>query len=151
MQLSMFFVPIQDGGGAQEELNTFLRGHRVLHVEKAFAGNGWAFCVEWLEGGYHGLSKTQNRNRIDYRDVLSSEAFERFLRLREKRKAIAQEDGVPPYMVMTDAQMAEAAKVEALDESVFRRIDGFGEARIGKYVERLIKGCQVSNLDKPTE
>ena len=48
-QINTFFVPLADDGAAQQELNAFLRGHRVLQIEKAFAGNGWAFCVEWLE------------------------------------------------------------------------------------------------------
>lgn len=142
MQLSMFFVPVMNGGGVQDELNAFLRGHRILHVEKAFAGSGWAFCVEWLEGGSSGMPKPQYRNRIDYREVLSPKEFERFASLRERRKAIAQEDGVPPYMVMTDAQMAEAAKLEVLDESALKKIDGFGEARVKKYGERIIAALE---------
>ena len=47
-------------------------------------------------------------------------------------------------MVMTDAQMAEAAKPEVLNEAILRKIDGFGEARIGKYAARLIKGCHIA-------
>ena len=138
-QVSIFFVPLIDGTGAQEEMNSFLRGHRAINIEKAFAGNGWAFCVEWIEGG---VSKgvEWRQKRIDYREVLSSEEFERFAILRERRKAIANEDGVPPYMVMTDAQMAEASKAEVLDESVLRKIDGFGDARIGKYARRILNG-----------
>jgi hypothetical protein len=34
--------------------------------------------------------------------------------------------------------MAEASKAEVLDESILRKIDGFGEARIKKYSERLL-------------
>ena len=138
-QISSFFLPLVDGGGAQEELNAFLRGHRVIQIEKAFAGNGWAFCVEWLEGGSPAPSKQFYRNRIDYREVLQPEEFERFSALRERRKVIAQEDGVPPYMVMTDAQMAEAAKHDRLTVEDLGRIEGFGEARSKKYGERIIE------------
>ena len=55
-QIATFFVPISGGEAMQDEMNAFLRGHRVLQVEKAFAGNGWAFCVEWLEGAAVGCA-----------------------------------------------------------------------------------------------
>ena len=51
-QLNTFFIPLNDTGERQAELNVFLRGHRALQIERAFADTGWAFCVEWL-GGRH--------------------------------------------------------------------------------------------------
>ena len=138
-QINTFFVPLADDGGAQEDMNSFLRGHRVISIDKAFTGSGWSFCVEWIESGSNSAKSSDWRQkRIDYRQVLSAEQFERFAALRERRKVISIEDGIPPYMVMTDAQMAEASKAEFLDESILRKIDGFGEARIKKYSERLL-------------
>jgi len=135
-QINTFFVPLSGGDAVQDEMNAFLRGHRVLQIEKAFAGNGWAFCVEWLEGAVVS-SKPPYQKRIDYREVLEPEVFARFAKLRERRKAIAQEDGVPPYMVITDAQMAEAVKDGNPTLEVLGKIDGFGAARLSKYGERL--------------
>ena len=135
-QITTFFVPLSGGETFLDDMNAFLRGHRVLQVEKAFAENGWAFCVEWLEGSSTSL-KTTNQRRIDYREVLEPEVFERFAKLRERRKAIAQEDGIPPYMVMTDAQMAEAVKDGEPTIDVLKRVDGFGGARLSKYGGRL--------------
>ena len=63
-QIATFYVPTPDGGGFQEELNAFLRGHRVVQIDKAFTGSGWAFCVEWLEGAAVS-SKPPCRNRIE--------------------------------------------------------------------------------------
>ena len=138
-QINTFFVPLADDGGAQEDMNSFLRGHRVISIDKAFTGSGWSFCVEWIDGGGNSAKSTDWRQkRIDYREVLSADQFERFAALRERRKVISIEDGIPPYMVMTDAQMAEASKAEVLDESILRRIDGFGEARLKKYSDRLL-------------
>ena len=135
-QIATFFVPILGGEAMQDEMNAFLRGHRVLQVEKAFAGNGWAFCVEWLDGAAV-AGRPPYQKRIDYREVLDEATFARFAKLRERRKAIAQEDGVPPYMVMTDAQMAEAVKDGEPSLEVLKKIDGFGEARLSKYGGRL--------------
>lgn len=137
-QISTFFIPLSDGGDAQGELNAFLRGHRVLQIEKAFAGNGWALCVEWVDGNSAVAGRTPYQKRIDYRAVLEPEVFERFVRLRERRKDIAHKDGVPPYMVMTDAQMAAAVKDGDPTLDVLEKIEGFGEARFKKYGERLV-------------
>ena len=144
-QIATFFVPISCGEAMQDEMNAFLRGHRVLQIEKAFAGNGWAFCVEWLEGAAVS-SKPPYRSRIDYREVLDEETFARFAKLRERRKAIAQEDGVPPYMVMTDAQMAEAVKDAYPTLETLRGLTGFGAGRFEKYGERL---CPIMDGTPP--
>ena len=138
-QISTFFIPLSGVDVAEDELNAFLRGHRVLQIEKAFAGSGWAFCVEWLEGcSGAGAARQSYQKRIDYREVLEPEVFARFAKLRERRKAIAQEDGVPPYMVMTDAQMAAAVKDGEPTLESLKAAEGFGEARFKKYGERLL-------------
>jgi hypothetical protein len=36
MQLKFFVIPIKSNDGTAEEMNRFLRGHRVLAVEKRF-------------------------------------------------------------------------------------------------------------------
>lgn len=137
-QINTFFIPLTDTGERQDEMNAFLRGHRVLQIERAFSGSGWAFCVEWLEGEDRVARGKWREMKIDYREVLEPAVFARFAVLREKRKSIAQQEGIPPYMVMTDAQLAEAAKPEVLTESHLRSIEGFGEARVKKYAQRLI-------------
>ena len=44
--------------------------------------------------------------------MLSPDEFKRFSEYRKRRKEIAEADGVKPFVVMTDAQMAELAKME---------------------------------------
>lgn len=138
MQYNTFYIPIGDEGEAQERLNAFLRGHRVTQVERHSFEGGWGFCVEWLDGTSPSSSGTRWKTpRVDYREILEAEAFSRFARLRERRKAIAAEDGIAPYMVLTDAQMAEVAKLESLTEAEFKRIPGVGESKANKYFARL--------------
>jgi len=49
MQLKLFVLPIKNLGAAEQEMNAFLRGHRVLAVKKEFVPDGensfWSFCV----------------------------------------------------------------------------------------------------------
>ena len=52
MQMAFFSVPARGDAGLQEDLNVFLRSHRVLSVHREFVGQGenafWALAVEYL-------------------------------------------------------------------------------------------------------
>lgn len=53
MQLKTFLVPARHDGGAEAEMNAFLRGHRILAIKREFVvdleNSFWAFCAEYLE------------------------------------------------------------------------------------------------------
>ena len=139
-QYSTFFISILDGGDEQNRLNAFLRGHRVLNVEKHVFKMGWGFCVEWMDGTLVSSDPGNWRKapRVDYREILEPKIFERFVRLRDQRKKIATDDGIPPFMILTDAQMAELAKMDNPVPSDMGKIPGVGEERVKKYSERLL-------------
>lgn len=132
-QYSTFYVPLADNGEIQETMNAFLRSHRVLKVDKVFADNGWAFCVEWLDGAASFPHSGRSAQRVDYREVLEPAAFAVFSKLRERRKTLANADGVPPYMVMTDAQLAAIAQLKERTLAALKAVEGIGEARADKY------------------
>lgn len=141
--MKAFHLPRGDVA-AEEGLNAFLRGNRVVRVDRAWGGDGWEVLVEWLEGAGDGGGGAASGGRwserkVDYREVLEEAAFARFARLREIRKALAKEEAVPPYVVMTDAQMAEAAKAERVTLADLRKIPGWGEGRVAKYGARLLE------------
>lgn len=149
-QYNTFFIPHSDDGAEQESLNSFLRTHRVLQVERQAFPQGWAFCVEWIErgGGTGGRTAYGKPGpKVDYREVLDAASFGRFAKLRERRKTIAEEDDVKAYVVMTDAQMAELAKVERPTLADLERIPGIGDSRIKLYGPRLLADVQVEKDD----
>ena len=138
MQYSTFFVPVINNGEAQGELNAFLRSKRVLAVDKAFAVIGWSFCVEWLEGGKPHVGSGKGKPKVDYRDVLSDEDFAVFSKLRDKRKELAQQDGVQVYAVMTNEQLAEMVRLNVNAVEDLKHVKGVGDARIKKYGADLV-------------
>lgn len=69
MQIGVFFVPLADGASELGELNSFLRGHRVLKVDHALVDGGWTFCVEWLEGE-SGTVDWKRKPRVDWKEKL---------------------------------------------------------------------------------
>ena len=135
MQYRFFVVPAKDSSEAAEELNRFLRGHRILSVTRDFVGQSensyWAVAVEFLDD--QAASFSSGKPRVDYKEVLSPEDFEVFTRLRDLRKAIAEEEGVPPYVVLTNDQLAQMARVKVRTKSDMGRIPGIGESKLKKY------------------
>ena len=132
---------MDDDGTMAERLNLFLRARRVLSVRQRDFPEGWGFCVEWIDGAVSAArleAVPYQREKVDYMKVLEPEAFKRFSEYRKRRKEIAEADGVKPFVVMTDAQMAELAKMENPTKADLKKIDGFGEARVEKYGERIL-------------
>ena len=154
-QYSTFFIPHGDEGGRQEALNAFLRSHRVLSVERSVFPEGWAFCVEWMDGAavspVSAPFGAYQREKIDYMKVLSPEVFSRFSELRKRRKAIADADGVKPFVVMTDAQLAKVAEIEKPTLVDLKKVDGFGEAKAEKYGKRLLEATDAQKRVPPDE
>jgi len=140
-QFNTFFIPMTDSGEARDGLNAFLRGKRVMKVDRAFAGDGWAFCVEWLEGNTESErigTGNVKEERVDYMKTLPPEEFAVFSKLREARKALAIQAGVEKYEVATNEQLAQMAKMKAQTLNDLKKVKGFGEARLNKYGEGLL-------------
>ena len=144
MQLKLFVLPIKNLGAAEAEMNAFLRGHRVLAVKKEFVPDGensfWSFCVEYLDGaGAGALLSGGKLPKVDYKEVLKPEEFEVFSRLRDWRKAVAEQEGVPVYVVLTNEQLAQMVQKQVKSKAGLKEIEGVGDARVEKYGEALVQ------------
>ena len=109
MQLKLFVLPLKNLAEAEAEMNAFLRSRRVLAVKKEFVPDGensfWTFCVEYLDAVRTGTGSSGlggKPPKVDYKEVLKPEEFEVFSRLREWRKGVAEQEGVPVYAVLTN-------------------------------------------------
>jgi len=146
MQFEVFTVPA-GGGEAMGGLNRFLGSHRVIGVEKHLVtvpGGGpvWVFCVEYLRGaGPEGrvAGGGSGMVKVDYREVLSAEDFAVFSRLREVRKSLAEKEGVPPYTIFTNEQLASVVRQRATTMVALGKVEGIGAARLEKYGAPLIE------------
>jgi len=108
MQIKIFTIPAFGGEKIMEELNVFLRSKKILQVEKAYneTSAAWSFCISYIDDV---KIKGKERIKIDYKEALDKESFERFSKMREIRKRIAKEEGLPAYAIFTDVEMAELA------------------------------------------
>ena len=67
--------------------------------------------------------------KVDYRAELDAATFAMFSRLREARKLLAEKEGLPPYALFTNEQLAEVARRLPRSLGALREISGIGEAR----------------------
>lgn len=138
MQIKIFNIPIGGEEVQTEELNLFLRANKIIDIKKDLAlidGNScWTFCITYLLNG----KPTENENtrqsqKVDYKEVLEPEAFERFTNLRKLRREVAEQEAVPAFAVFTDAELAELAKCNPLTLRDMAKVPGIGKKKMEKY------------------
>jgi superfamily II DNA helicase RecQ len=149
MQFQLFSVPISDDGGALAELNKFLRTHKVLEVEQQLIslknGGQWHFCIKYLANAVV-ETKPNTTAKIDYRDVLDEKTFAVFSVLREFRKTIAETHGLPVYAVFTNEELANIARLDAINADNLKKIHGIGEKKVERFGKQLME--LYTNTDK---
>jgi len=139
MQIKTFKIPL-GGGEMEEDLNRFLRGHRVLKVERAFCleGSGYlAVCVEYMEGKADGGADGKGTKR-DYAKELSGEELQRFETFRKIRRDLATERKLPAYMIFTDADLAVLARQTELTVENIGDVPGIQKSRLTDYGAHFI-------------
>ncbi len=123
MRIKCFAIPALTPEAAAEEVSKFLASHRILTVDREFIADGpashWALCVTYLPSSNQ--PTPIKRPKVDYRELLSPEDFAVYSRLRALRKEFAEHDGIPPYAVFTNEQLAAM---------VTQRIEKYGQAFI---------------------
>lgn len=149
MQMRVFAIPMDGDDEATEELNRFLRGQKVLSVEKvAVVDKGrhyWSVCIEYLPRRGHEAASSagsaavhSQKPRIDYREILSKDEFARFAKLRDLRRQLAETDGVPVYTILTNAQIAELARSVPQTKTELGKTEGLGTAKLERYGDALL-------------
>ncbi len=133
MQFKIFTIPILGGEPFNEEMNAFLRAHRIISVEDELVQSGsgawWVFRVQYAEG----TAAVPERARVDYKQVLDEASFKRFSDLRDIRKKISKDEAVPAFAVFTDEELSELAKLDPLTEAGMKSIRGIGAQKVEKY------------------
>jgi len=145
MQFKLFVIPVTDSGESLDELNRFVRSHRILEESHELVagknGSVWHFCIKYLNG----ILPTKKYNskgskpKIDYREVLDEKTFKKFSKLREFRKQIATDEAIPAFAVFTDKELSEISKLSEYTESNINKIQGIGEKKTEKYGKRIIE------------
>jgi len=142
MQIKIFTVSIAESGESISEMNRFLAGQKVLEIQQQFYQNDngayWCFCVRYLMGSPANYSSKSNKQKIDYKEILSESEFQTFSKLRECRKIIATNEAIPAYAVFTDEELAGIARLPILELEKLTSIKGIGDKKTEKFGQTII-------------
>ena len=134
------YLAISDGeytvvsqGPRASELSSLGFSLQMKHVSKAAAAKGASKAP----------SKSSNI-------PLQGRELELFQELRTLRKAIADEDGVPPYVVFSDKTLREMASLRPQDEDSFLAVNGVGTVKLEHYGQRFMEAI-ASFLEERSE
>ena len=145
MQFKTFMLPASGSEQTEETLNVFLRTHRIVSVRSEFVSGetpAWCILVEYVQ---QNESDSKSSGKVDYMKILSPEEFALFSKLRNLRKELAAKDGVPPFVVFTDEQLASIVKQNPTDLGKLTVIQGIGQTKVEKYGNAVLKALQERN------
>jgi superfamily II DNA helicase RecQ len=155
MHIKTFFIPVPNPGAAEDELNAFLSSNRISQLEKVFVQHngavGWSIvCTSVLQSPLGAAVQNlgaARKNSVDYKDVLQPAEFTVFDRLRRLRKELAQAEGLPPYAVFSNEQLAAFVQRRMTQREELAQVEGVGEARLARYGEPML---QVLRAEVPS-
>ena len=78
----------------------------------------------------------------DEPDVTPARDADLFLQLKTLRRSIADQAGVPPFMVFSDRTLREMARVRPCDREGFLGISGVGEVKVKRYGPAFIEAIR---------
>lgn len=155
MQIKVFTIPIASPETMEEEANRFLRGHRVMTVDRQFTPEGggyWTVFITFQDGTSTNMSVPgiSRSGKVDYREVLSPEDFIRFAKYRDIRKELATQQGIPAYAVFTDDELAQMARMgDEMTVAKIGTIKGVGK-RAEKYGTVFISAISDMSVTSTT-
>ncbi|MBQ9362539.1 MAG: HRDC domain-containing protein [Bacteroidaceae bacterium] len=138
MQVKLFTIPVFGSEQIEEELNKFLRSHRILQVERHFCpdnGGYWALMVEYVAGDPIAESPpSARRERKDFSEGMTEEEKQRFELYKGVRRELAQQLAIPAYLVFTNEELAILARLPEVSDETIRGLKGIAPQRMKDYV-----------------
>lgn len=150
MRFQFFAVSALSPEVSQQAINAFCAKHRVVTMEKQFVALGtesfWSVCVTYIEGDAESTANKvgSRRERIDYKEVLNERDFSVYAELRNLRKSISEQEGVPAYALFTNEQLAEMVTRRVNTQAQLGNIDGVGKGRMEKYGAAFVRILQAA-------
>ncbi len=144
MKLKVFTLQLdaESGGFDDSALQSFLAERDAIAVdEHFFVHDGvprWALLVHHREAAADKRRRGSEPRESDWRSDLSSAEADLFTALRSWRNSRARRDGRPAFVLFTNRQLAEIAKVAPRTLTELATVQGVGEARVRDYGQSVL-------------
>ncbi len=126
-------------------LADFLSGKDIIRWESSFFtrknDHYWTVIVEYEHNGV-GITPTipseEKSKKDDYKKILGEDDWPLFKALREWRGEKSKDEGVPPYIIFTNMQLAKISITRPVSLNALQQIEGIGNAKREKYGKEVI-------------
>lgn len=156
MKLKVFTLRFDPATGKFDdaEIQEFQRDRQVLTIHEHFFTYEhtpmWSILVSYRDEEYPGEgARLKDRGR-DWRAELSADERSLYDALRKWRNDRSGREGRPPYILLTNKQMAIIAQKRPKTLEALRGIEGVGAAKIeafGKEILALVAGREAGDTE----
>ena len=127
-------------------MSNFLADKEILRWESNFFERKneyfWTVLVEYRQS-FSALSEPTSRTgKIkdeSYKEMLTDNDWPLFKMLREWRSELSKEEGVPPYVICNNMQLARITVLRPASLNALQTVDGIGKAKIEKYGKVILQ------------
>lgn len=153
MKLKVFTLQLDDSTGAFDDsaLQTLLSDWDALAVDQHFfvhdGAPRWALLVHCRETSATRRDHAPASGKSDWRADLSNDEADLFSALRSWRNSRARRDRRPAFVLFTNRQLAEIARVAPRTLTELATLHGVGEARVRDYGESVLAVVREAHGD----
>jgi superfamily II DNA helicase RecQ len=119
--------------------------HFFIHAKTPYLTVIIAYRDQTPKGTQKHARKPDPRQRLDDFEKETYDA------LRTWRAARAVQEGIPPYMIANNKQLAHMVRLKAASKSDLSRVSGIGDAKIEKYGEDILQTISRHMKPEPAE
>jgi superfamily II DNA helicase RecQ len=146
------------GGFNDQEVRDFLKDKEVISVtDFHFIKNDVPYLTFVLRYFPHraeieskNMSKEKRDQDEDWKKLLTEADMGLFNILRDWRSQRCKKEGVPPYILFTNHQLAMIVKKRPQSLSELTQIDGIGKGKAEKYGEEVLSISKI-NIESKSE
>lgn len=142
MAFEIFCVELPNGGDSLERVNKFMATHVIVSKQQHLMTRDgipyMMFCLEYIQGGGGASSTPTSEARADVWNSLTSSEREHFIKLKDLRNQLAEQEHVKPFVIFTNDQLGEMVKGHVTTLEGMKGIHDMGKSRLEKYAPRLL-------------
>ena len=127
-------------------MSNFLADKEILRWESHFIESkneySWTVLVEYRPMAISQTEparKTEKGRDESYKEKLTENDWPLFNVLREWRVERSKEEGIPPYIICTNLQLAKITVTRPSSLHALQGIEGIGKSKLEKYGKEILK------------
>lgn len=86
------------------------------------------------------------KKKVTKKTVTPIERGALFQELRKLRTRLAKQEGVPPYVIFSDASLEEMVHLKPVTDKDFSKVNGVGQVKLKKYAQAFIEVIQTHTV-----